>query len=40
MELDKFDRQLRLLLMLTQNRNLTVDDVSRQLSMSRRSIYR
>ena len=39
MELDKFDRQLRLLLMLTQNRNLTVDDVSRQLSMSRRSIY-
>lgn len=40
MELDKFDRQLRLLLMLTQHRNLTVDDVSRQLSMSRRSIYR
>lgn len=27
MELDKFDRQLRLLLMLTQHRNLTVDDV-------------
>ena len=26
--------------MLTQHRNLTVDDVSRQLSMSRRSIYR
>ena len=33
-------RQLRLLLMLTRNTSLTVDDVGAQLGMSRRSIYR
>lgn len=40
MELEKFDRQLRLMLLLTQNRRLSVDDISRELQMSRRSIYR
>lgn len=40
MELEKMARQLRLLLLLTQNTSLTVDDVGEQLGMSRRSIYR
>lgn len=40
MELEKMARQLRLLLMLTRNTSLTVDDVGAQLGMSRRSIYR
>lgn len=40
MELDKFDRQLRLMVLLTQNRRLSVDDISKELTMSRRSIYR
>lgn len=40
MELEKFDRQLRLMMLLTQNRKLSVDDISRELTMSRRSIYR
>lgn len=40
MELEKFDRQLRLMVLLTQNRLLTVDQISRELTMSRRSIYR
>lgn len=40
MELEKFDRQLRLMVLLTQNRRLSVDDISRELHMSRRSIYR
>ena len=40
MELEKFDRQLRLLLLLSTEHSLTVDDISRKLDMSRRSIYR
>ncbi len=40
MELEKFDRQLRLMVLLTQNRTLSVEDISRELQMSRRSIYR
>ena len=40
MELEKFDRQLRLMLLLTHNRTLTVEDISVQLNMSKRSIYR
>lgn len=40
MELDKFDRQLRLLVLLTTEHSLSVDDISRKLDMSRRSIYR
>lgn len=40
MELEKMARQLRLLLLLTQNTSLTVEDVGEQLGMSRRSIYR
>ena len=40
MELEKFDRQLRLLLLLTQNSSLSVETVSKELGMSRRSIYR
>ncbi len=40
MELEKFDRQLRLMVLLTQNHRLTVEDISCELNMSRRSIYR
>lgn len=40
MELEKFDRQLRLMVLLASSRRYTVDEVSRELSMSRRSIYR
>lgn len=40
MELEKFDRQLRLMVLLTQNRSLTVDDICKRLQISRRSIYR
>ena len=40
MELEKFDRQLRLMLLLTHNHTLTIDDISAQLNMSKRSIYR
>lgn len=40
MELEKFARQLKLLLMLTQNNSLSVEDISDRLQMSRRSIYR
>ncbi|EJX06596.1 HTH domain protein [gut metagenome] len=40
MELDKFDRQLRLMQLLTQNRTLSVSDISDQLKMSKRSVYR
>ena len=40
MELEKFDRQLRLMVLLTQNRLLTIEDISRDLHMSKRSIYR
>lgn len=37
---DKFDRQLRLMVMLTLNRAMSVEDISTELNMSRRSIYR
>lgn len=40
MELEKFARQLKLLLLLTQNSNLSVETISERLQMSRRSIYR
>ena len=40
MELEKFDRQLRLMLLLTHNHTMTVEDISEQLKMSKRSIYR
>lgn len=40
MELEKFSRQLRLLLLLVKNRKQTIDEVSAQLGMSRRSMYR
>lgn len=40
MELEKFARQLKLLLLLTQNSSLSVEDISERLQMSRRSIYR
>lgn len=40
MELEKFDRQLRLMLLLTHNQTMTVEDISEQLKMSKRSIYR
>lgn len=40
MELEKFARQLRLMVMLTQNRVVTVEEISETLGMSKRSIYR
>lgn len=40
MELEKLGRQLQLLLLLTQNVTLTVDDLGKELNMSRRTIYR
>lgn len=40
MELEKFDRQLRLMVLLATNRNMTVDEISKELNMGRRSIYR
>ena len=40
MEFDKFDKQLRLMVMLTQNSTLKVEDISSRLNLSRRSIYR
>ncbi len=40
MELEKLGRQLYLLLLLTQNTTLTVDDLGNELNMSRRTIYR
>ena len=40
MDLEKFDRQLRLMLLLTHNRSLSVDDIGEKLKMSRRTIYR
>lgn len=40
MELEKFARQLRLMVILTQNRTTTIEDVSKTLNMSKRSIYR
>lgn len=40
MELEKFARQLRLMLLLTQNHTMAIDEVGQKLNMSRRSIYR
>lgn len=40
MELEKFDRQLRLMAILTQNRELSIDEVSKRTGMSKRTIYR
>lgn len=40
MELEKFDRQLRLMVLLTQNRAHSVEDISCMLHLSKRSIYR
>lgn len=40
MDFEKFDKQLRLMVMLTQNSTLKVEDISRQLNLSKRSIYR
>ena len=40
MELVKFERQLRLMMMLTQNRNHTLEDLGKMLGMSPRSVYR
>lgn len=40
MELYKFERQLRLMMMLTQNRSYTLDDLAKRLDMSARNVYR
>lgn len=40
MDFEKFDKQLRLMVMLTQNSTLKVEDISQQLNLSKRSIYR
>ena len=40
MDQERFDRQLRLLVLLTQDRDTDIDSLSRELQMSRRSIYR
>ncbi len=40
MDKERFDRQLRLLVLLTQDRDTDIDSLSRELQMSRRSIYR
>lgn len=40
MKFVKFDRQLQLMLLLTQNSEYTVEQVSQKLNMSKRSIYR
>ncbi len=40
MELEKFGRQLRLLLLLTQNHALTVDEICQHVGLSRRTFYR
>lgn len=40
MDFEKFDRQLRLMILLTQNTDYSVDDICEKLSMSRRTIYR
>lgn len=39
MRLEKFDRQLQLMLLLTQNVEYTVDELADKLTLSRRSIY-
>ena len=40
MDKERFDRQLRLLVLLTQDRDTDIDSLSRELQMRRRSIYR
>lgn len=40
MELHKFERQLRLMMMLTQNRNYTLEELGERLDMSTRNVYR
>lgn len=40
MDKERFDRQLRLLVLLTQDRDTDIDSLSRELQMSRRSIYK
>lgn len=40
MELEKFDRQLMLLVTLTNNDNQTAEDIAAQMHISRRSVYR
>ena len=40
MELHKFERQLRLMMMLTQNRNYTLEELGERLGMSSRNVYR
>ncbi|MBP7984747.1 MAG: WYL domain-containing protein [Bacteroidaceae bacterium] len=39
MRLDKFDRQLRLMILLTQNREYTLDEICDRLEISRRNLY-
>ena len=40
MELEKLERQLKLLALLTQNHSLTIDEIGERLHLNRRSIYR
>lgn len=40
MELGKLERQLRLMVLLTQNRTYTIDQLCRRLDLSRRTLYR
>lgn len=40
MELEKFARQLKLMLLLTQNRLLSIEEICNRVGMSRRSVYR
>ncbi len=40
MELEKFERQLRLMELLTQNHRLTVEEIGCELGMNRRTVYR
>ena len=40
MELGIFERQLRLMVLLTQNREYTIEELSEKLDMSRRTLYR
>lgn len=40
MELQKFERQLRLMMLLTQNRKYTLEDIAERLEMSARNVYR
>ena len=40
MELGVFERQLRLMVLLTQNREYSIDELCRKLDLSRRTLYR